>query len=210
MERGLLIFVAFFRRFFWTIFAPTLITPNHTSPNSIAPPPLAPIYPTSSNPSIFNINYHYQINPIHHSALHIKLNITTLNPNMDNNLTPSVSLPPLPDAQETSVPPSKPSNNDESDDFRRVQLKTLAPVATWSWVLEADTCSICRNSLMSVCVKCQASTSSDSNKCRVSWGNCNHAFHLHCITEWTNTRRVCPIDEKPWVQRDSASIVGTS
>jgi RING-box protein 1 len=97
-----------------------------------------------------------------------------------------------------------PSSN---DDIPRVQLKLLSPVATWSWVLNADSCSICRTSLTAICMKCQTKSTGGNTKCSVSWGKCGHAFHTHCIDDWTKTRQVCPIDELAWTHQQTADII---
>jgi RING-box protein 1 len=70
-------------------------------------------------------------------------------------------------------------------------------IGTWSWTLDADSCSICRNSLMSMCIECTASPKDDFTKqsCSVTWGECGHAFHTHCISKWLKQRNSCPIGE---------------
>ena len=30
----------------------------------------------------------------------------------------------------------------------------------------------------------------------MAWGECNHAFHFHCIQRWLKTRNVCPLGAK--------------
>jgi RING-box protein 1 len=69
-------------------------------------------------------------------------------------------------------------------------------VALWSWDLLVDTCAICRNLIMEPCIECQSAKTSEV--CEPACGACNHAYHLHCITRWLQTRNVCPLDNKRW------------
>ncbi|EZG45942.1 putative ring box protein 1 [Gregarina niphandrodes] len=77
------------------------------------------------------------------------------------------------------------------------ELKKWNAVALWSWDLEVDTCAICRNHTMDLCIDCQARADSAS-ECTLAWGTCNHAFHLHCISRWLKTRQVCPLCNSNW------------
>jgi hypothetical protein len=38
----------------------------------------------------------------------------------------------------------------------RVELRKWTAVALWSWDIEVDTCAICRNLIMELCIECQA------------------------------------------------------
>lgn len=62
-----------------------------------------------------------------------------------------------------------------------------------------DNCAICRNHLMEPCIDCQGNLQDKADECKAAWGQCNHAFHTHCITRWLKTRQVCPLDSTEWV-----------
>ncbi|ELP92172.1 RING-box protein pip1, putative [Entamoeba invadens IP1] len=80
----------------------------------------------------------------------------------------------------------------------KFEIKKWNAVALWSWDLQVDTCAICRNSLMDLCLECQGNTGSNAEECTISWGACNHAFHTHCISGWLRNRAICPLDQKQW------------
>ncbi|CBH15136.1 RING-H2 zinc finger, putative [Trypanosoma equiperdum] len=86
----------------------------------------------------------------------------------------------------------------EQGEQKRFVLKRWNAVALWSWDIEVDTCAICRNHVMDLCIECQASSNGPRTNCNIAWGVCNHAFHTHCISRWLKTRNVCPLDNKEW------------
>ncbi|XP_070070697.1 RING-box protein 1B [Drosophila takahashii] len=81
----------------------------------------------------------------------------------------------------------------------RFVVKKWVAHALWSWDVAVDNCAICRNHIMNLCIECQADPNANQDECTVAWGECNHAFHYHCIARWLKTRLVCPLDNKEWV-----------
>ncbi|XP_030380109.1 RING-box protein 1B [Scaptodrosophila lebanonensis] len=81
----------------------------------------------------------------------------------------------------------------------RFVVKKWVAHALWSWDVAVDNCAICRNHIMNLCIECQADPNANKDECTVAWGECNHAFHYHCIARWLKTRLVCPLDNKEWV-----------
>ncbi|CAD2220914.1 RING-box protein 1 [Angomonas deanei] len=85
-----------------------------------------------------------------------------------------------------------------TEEGKRFKLKKWNAVALWSWDIQVDTCAICRNHIMDLCIECQATQGVTPEDCNVAWGTCGHAFHIHCISRWLKTRNVCPLDNKEW------------
>lgn len=94
-------------------------------------------------------------------------------------------------------------HNDASDpsegDSPVFAIEAFYPVFISSWKVETGMCSICRNLVEGPCIACQ--TEGDITKeCYLWWGKCGHVFHEHCISRWTVSRKVCPLDNQPWQQ----------
>jgi len=73
-------------------------------------------------------------------------------------------------------------------------------VAAPVFEFELQCCAICRMSLMDLCIECDASQQQFvmGEACVVAWGECNHAFHYHCISRLLKRRPVCPMDDCDW------------
>ena len=88
--------------------------------------------------------------------------------------------------------------NRASQSKKMVVIKQWNVVAMWHWSGDVDTCAICKNQLSDLCVECHANGGGSETECQVAWGQCNHAFHHHCIAMWVKTRATCPLDDREW------------
>lgn len=79
---------------------------------------------------------------------------------------------------------------------------SVSPIFLTSWERETGICSICRNLVEGPCIICQSDGEATVFECKLSWGQCGHAFHTHCITRWLKTRQVCPLDNRPWADKE--------
>mmetsp|Transcript_71261 Transcript_71261/g.82902 ORF Transcript_71261/g.82902 Transcript_71261/m.82902 type:complete len:96 (-) Transcript_71261:61-348(-) len=81
----------------------------------------------------------------------------------------------------------------------QVTVKKWNCVAVWNWNnTQNENCAICKMKLTEPCIECQGDFE-QSNKCTISFGQCNHAFHTHCIDQWLKKNQTCPADSQPWI-----------
>lgn len=57
-----------------------------------------------------------------------------------------------------------------------------------------DTCAICKLHVEERCYICDT-----GGECNYVIGECNHAFHEHCITTWLKHKNTCPIDNNKFI-----------
>ncbi|SCU93269.1 LADA_0G02190g1_1 [Lachancea dasiensis] len=109
--------------------------------------------------------------------------------------------PPVTQDSEQIVPKASDPQSEGSGEPRKkkFEVKKWTAVAFWSWDIAVENCAICRNHIMEPCIQCQPTAMTDcETECVAAWGVCSHAFHLHCINKWLQTRNVCPLDNQPW------------
>lgn len=83
-------------------------------------------------------------------------------------------------------------------------VKHFSPVATYSYNVANDICTICRNDLMAPSKTQEASDDNHS-----VMGKCQHAFHSKCINKWlqqTKGQGVCPTCSTTWNRSDGAML----
>ena len=93
--------------------------------------------------------------------------------------------------------------NKTDDDPHKIQVtvKKWHAVALWSWDTKQDTCAICRNMLMELCISCQVKGDQQDGGpgvCSMAWGVCTHNFHFHCIVGWIDQYNSCPLCGGEW------------
>lgn len=105
---------------------------------------------------------------------------------MDNSMTMIESVV---DRTEPSLSATPESNTEPK---LKIKIKSWHTVASWKWQVNDELCVICRSHFDGCCEDCKA-PGDDCPPCLYlqppsfspsAWGECNHAFHLHCILKW--------------------------
>ncbi|KAL0089391.1 anaphase-promoting complex subunit Apc11 [Phycomyces blakesleeanus] len=80
----------------------------------------------------------------------------------------------------------------------KVKVKSWTMAAYWSWNdTNSDVCGICQVEFEGCCPECNM----PGDDCPVLWGECSHAFHMHCIMKWLEKATgnpQCPLDRQLW------------
>eukprot|EP00457_Paulinella_chromatophora_P011895 gb/GEZN01012061.1/.p2 GENE.gb/GEZN01012061.1/~~gb/GEZN01012061.1/.p2 ORF type:complete len:121 (-),score=16.06 gb/GEZN01012061.1/:109-471(-) len=80
----------------------------------------------------------------------------------------------------------------------RCIVKKWSAVAYWAYSVDNDTCAICTNELMVPCLTTCEANPHLNEECTVSWGQCGHSYHFHCISNWLKKHSTCPLDDENW------------
>ena len=114
----------------------------------------------------------------------------------------SDSVPPPPPSLEDLTSLSSENKKEETAHKVQVTVKKWNAVALWSWDTTPDTCAICRNLNMELCIECQVRGDQEGGggvkECSLAWGVCTHTFHFHCIVGWIEQHDTCPLCAAPW------------
>ncbi|XP_068143230.1 RING-box protein 1B-like [Drosophila tropicalis] len=108
------------------------------------------------------------------------------------------------DFQEEEPIDTAASDSSLTNPVARFALKKWIAHGQWSWDVAVDNCAICRNPIMDLCIECQANPNDEKEHCTAACGQCNHAFHYHCIARWLRSRKVCPLDNKEWIYQSTS------
>ncbi|EAY09961.1 hypothetical protein TVAG_482350 [Trichomonas vaginalis G3] len=77
------------------------------------------------------------------------------------------------------------------------------PVYLSSWQGKQDICAICKSSFMSPCSTCESKGLSEP--CAATEGKCGHKFHKHCIDQWLQKNKHCPMCNTEFFEQDSTN-----
>lgn len=83
----------------------------------------------------------------------------------------------------------------------KVVLEVWKMPAVYAPKAANDNCSICHNMLTEKCATCLENSSNIiDTSCTVVLGSCSHAFHGHCMDQYSKGgSKICPVDTSPFV-----------
>ena len=110
--------------------------------------------------------------------------------------TTSTSAPELIDPEDSPSSETCQTSSTEG----QIKLESWKIPCTFAPKAANEKCSICFNILTEKCAPClETSTNIIDVICKVSMGQCGHAYHSHCIDKWIKDVKICPIDQSPWI-----------
>ncbi|KAK2957123.1 putative Anaphase-promoting complex subunit 11 [Blattamonas nauphoetae] len=78
----------------------------------------------------------------------------------------------------------------------KIKVTRIVGVANWYWdVGDVDSCGICSGQFERACPQCTL----PGTGCPITWGECGHLFHAHCIERWlSDGKTTCPFCRQDW------------
>uniref|UniRef100_A0AC35FZ26 Anaphase-promoting complex subunit 11 n=1 Tax=Panagrolaimus sp. PS1159 TaxID=55785 RepID=A0AC35FZ26_9BILA len=80
----------------------------------------------------------------------------------------------------------------------KLKVNRITLTASWKWrnSKDDDACGICRGAFEACCTNCKL----PGDGCPLALGECNHSFHLHCISKWIDSQPnpSCPLCRTEW------------
>ncbi|ESU39010.1 RING-H2 zinc finger protein [Giardia duodenalis] len=77
-----------------------------------------------------------------------------------------------------------------------ITIKNWYAVVEWSYNIDEANCSICKSPLSELCPECADLL---TPVCRSVRGKCGHEYHTHCIQQWVDSNKTCPLCMADWV-----------
>lgn len=75
----------------------------------------------------------------------------------------------------------------------QINIRKVFAVSSWTWTSE-EICGICQQELNHMCSQCEHPI-----QCKPCIGACTHSFHYHCVSQWLQNSKDCPMCRKAWV-----------
>lgn len=75
----------------------------------------------------------------------------------------------------------------------KIKINNVHLKYSWKWKVEEETCLICQQEFNNACHKC-----THPIQCTPCIGICLHTFHLHCVEEWLQNNKNCPMCRCSW------------
>eukprot|EP01068_Selenidium_serpulae_P007784 Selendium_serpulae@DN4803_c0_g1_i1.p1 len=76
-----------------------------------------------------------------------------------------------------------------------IDIRTTRFVYYWRWNCQESVCGICTEKFDHACTRCTR----PGLDCPPAAGTCGHTFHLHCVEEWLQRSRLCPLCRQEFI-----------
>lgn len=73
------------------------------------------------------------------------------------------------------------------------RIKNVYLTYGWKWNLDEEICGICQQGFDQMCPKC-----THPFECKPCIGVCDHTYHVHCLNDWINKKKFCPMCRVRW------------